>query len=87
MRRYVAPYLIAIDGMQLIQTAGLLITGQENGAQGVSENRDPAGLASRLEEWFYQYKRLWRTVSREGELARVQGVINWTADQLRTMKR
>lgn len=127
MRRYVAPYLIAIDGMQLIQTAGLMITGEDT-----LENHDPAGLAShqedvpaesascqedvpaestpyqkdvlaepvpyqeesspaalasRLEEWFYQYKRLWRTVSREGELARVQEVINWTADRLRTMKR
>lgn len=121
-RRYVAPYLIAIDGMQLIQTAGLIITGQGSGTQSVTKNNDPAApasrqeegsltapasyqenvpaksvayqeesdpaaLASRLEEWFYQYKRLWRTVSREGELARVQDVINWTADRLRMIER
>ena len=33
-------------------------------------------LAEELERWFYEYKQLWRSVSRESELFRIQNVIN-----------
>ena len=36
-----------------------------------------------LEEWFYDYKALWRSVSRESELYRIQNVVYWYADFLR----
>ncbi|MCI9123732.1 MAG: family 20 glycosylhydrolase [Eubacterium sp.] len=41
-------------------------------------------LASRLEEWFYYYKELWRRDSRESELYRIQEVVFWYADRLRS---
>jgi len=40
-------------------------------------------LAEELEEWLYQYKRIWRTVSRESELCRIEEVVFWYADRLR----
>jgi len=43
-------------------------------------------LAAALERWIYDYKNLWREDSRESELYRVQEVIFWYADLLRTMK-
>ncbi len=43
-------------------------------------------LASRLEYWMYHYKDSWRSNSKEAELCRIEEVIFWYADQLRTMK-
>ena len=41
-------------------------------------------LAEELEYWLYDYKVLWRSVSRESELFRIQHVICCYADWLRS---
>ncbi len=121
-RMLVKPYLVAIEGMELVQEAGAVFAEweyagendeEENGVkrQGISGGgKAPGGgkavydakrcdattecatmcretpacqLATRLEEWFYQYKIVWRSISRESELYRIQNVIFWCADALR----
>ena len=42
-------------------------------------------LARRLEKWFWHYRRLWYTVSRESELRQVGDVIFKYCDILRDM--
>lgn len=36
-----------------------------------------------LENWLYHYKEIYRSVSRESELSRIQEIIVWYADYLR----
>lgn len=40
-------------------------------------------LARRLEYWFYDYKKLWRSVSKESDLVKIAQVISFYADYLR----
>jgi len=40
-------------------------------------------LAEELENWLYHYKEIYRSVSRESELSRIQEIIIWYADYLR----
>ena len=40
-------------------------------------------LAEELENWLYHYKEIYRSVSRESELSRIQEIIVWYADYLR----
>lgn len=74
--------LVAIDGVKLFGRAALLISAGKSdaapdfGADGVS-------LAAALEEWFMFYKEIWRQISRESELYRIQDVICAYADMLR----
>lgn len=81
-RKGVKAYMIAIDGMLLFQKLGKAVSQ-------IAENkiRDEMTqywkLASELEEWFYYYKKEWRTVSKESELHQVQDVVVWYADFLR----
>ncbi|MCI8974571.1 MAG: family 20 glycosylhydrolase [Lachnospiraceae bacterium] len=78
----VPPYLMAVDGMILLQKVGAFVSAREYGdAPLFSENA--ADLAAELEEWFYAYKEEWRRVSRESELYRIESVICWYADYLR----
>ena len=44
---------------------------------------DGKRLAAELEEWFLFYKEVWRSVSRESELYRIQDVVFGYADLLR----
>lgn len=43
-------------------------------------------LATDLEEWLYDYKKLWRSVSKESELHRLVDVACWYADYLRDLQ-
>ncbi len=52
-------------------------------ATAVMEN--PATLAAELECWLYQFKQLWRSVSRESELRQNEQVFFWYADFLRSV--
>lgn len=74
-RSVVKPYLVALQGMRLLQNIGMLLQGDDSDRKAV--------LASDLEGWFMDYKEIWRSVSREAELFRLQQVVNWYADKLR----
>lgn len=74
-RVMVKPYLVALQGMRLLQNIGMELQGEDDDKK--------AELASDLEGWFMDYKEIWRSVSREAELFRLQQVVNWYADKLR----
>ena len=67
-------YFLMSDGQMLLNTFARFIYG---------EKPDCRELAVQLEEWFLEYKDLWRQTSRESELFRLGEVIFWMADTLR----
>ncbi len=84
-RKRLAAYLTAIEGQKIFNAIGADIDQyrfrKENAAA-----VDPWELAAKLERWFYDYKKLWRSVSREAELWELQQAVNWYADFLRDLK-
>lgn len=82
-QRLLHAYLVAIRGMELIQKLGVVQSARACHVEPVI-CVDAMQLAAELEEWFYYYKEVWRSVSRESELYRVQNVIFWYADWLRS---
>lgn len=83
-RKLVKAYLIAIEGIQIFNEAAVFIAAKKyNSYQG--EIAGGYDLAVRLETWFYEYKQLWRSVSRESELFLIQNLINEYADLLREL--
>ncbi len=48
-----------------------------------SESEDYAKTAADLEKWMYQYKKIWRTDSRESELYRIESIFYRYSDALR----
>lgn len=75
-RALAGPYFTAIEGMELVQEIGIRLANQ-------SSRAGACALAGRLEDWFYRYKQVWRSVSRESELYRIQNTVFWYADLLR----
>jgi hexosaminidase len=80
-RPLIKAYLVAVDGMMLFNNIGAAIAHAQSPTAGEANK----GLAAELEYWFHDYKEIWRTVSRESELYRLQEVIIWYADLLRSM--
>lgn len=74
--------LVAIRGIQLLQKIGVWIAVREYRAD-LPVEVDGRTLAAELEEWFLFYKEVWRSVSRESELYRIQEVVFRYADLLR----
>ena len=83
-RSLIKPYILAAEGMLLFNrigaTIGLVRYHVKNEAAG-----QPLVLAGQLENWFHHYKEIWRTVSKESELCRLQDLILWYARELREM--
>lgn len=79
-RGSVKPYLLAAEGMQIMNRIGWVIA---EAAGGTIHSKEAWELAEALEKWYYQYRILWHTVSRESELYRIGEVIFWYADYLR----
>lgn len=73
--------LITADAIDIWNEVGALIWKNENQI-GVRQE-DAGALAGRLENWFMYYKKLWRTISREGDLHHVSEIVFWYADFLR----
>lgn len=81
-RMLIEPYIMAVDGIILMQKIGIALWMQKHhNTSGQDINYDE--LAAQLEEWMYIYKKEWRKVSRESELYRIQNVVFWYADYLR----
>lgn len=70
---------IAVDAMIILDKVALVISGEE------ATKAELYALAKELEEWYYYFKNLWRSVSRESELYHVSDTIFWYADRLRDM--
>ena len=74
--------LVAVQGAELLQKIGMWIGEKEACIEGPA-TADGACVAAELEEWFLFYKEVWRSVSRESELYRIQNAIFRFADLLR----
>jgi hypothetical protein len=82
-RSVVKPYILAAEGMMLFNSIAATISQYKYHITNEA-SQNPSKLAVRLEYWFYHYKELWRTVSKESELYRLQNLIIWYADHLRS---
>ncbi|WP_426350534.1 glycoside hydrolase family 20 zincin-like fold domain-containing protein [Alloiococcus sp. CFN-8] len=82
-RREARAYEMAAHGMRIFNSMGSLIYSYNHGE--FKDGEKAWKLASELEEWFMAYKEEWRRVSKEAALYKVQGIIHWYADSLRTM--
>lgn len=85
-RSIIKPYLSAIRGMELLQKVGVALSAATYHTEPLLPV-DCMALAAELEEWFCDYKQLWRSVGKEAELYRVQRVVYWYADYLRDQGR
>lgn len=81
-RDQVKPYIVAAEGIILFNTIGATLCKEKYGMDNEAA-ANPKTLAEELEHWFYTYKEVWRSVSRESELYRIQNVMIWYADRLR----
>lgn len=81
-KNLIKPYLVAGDGIYLFNLIGAVID-QIDYKRDHGIKKDPSKLAIKLEYWLYHYKEVWRSVSKESELYRIQDVIIWYADYLR----
>lgn len=74
--------LVGADGICLLNQVGRVVYAQEYGMK-FPALPDRRLLAESLEKWLYHYKEIYRRVSRESELTRLQAMILWYADYLR----
>ncbi len=81
-RADVCAYIIMGEGQRLLTiTVKTLCDFHE----GRSLSYDAQGLAVQLEYWLMEYKKLWRSVSKESELYCIVEIFSWYADRLREM--
>lgn len=85
-RSFIKPYIMAAEGIAIFNRIGIFV--EASVCQDKKVPVDSCGeLAKELETWFYRYKEIWRSVSRESELYRIQEIIFWYSDFLRNLDR
>lgn len=80
-RSMMQAYDIAIEGIMVWNKVGRAL--EQVVYSKNSQTTDAYAIAGELEEWFMDYKALWRRVSREGDLAKLSKIIFFYADILR----
>lgn len=83
-KRLLSTYMIALDGCIYFNQLGEVIAKKEFLKEDVPE-LNGGKLAADLETWFYYFKELWREGSKESELVRIQHIIDWYCDYLRSL--
>ncbi len=81
-RHKIAAYLLFAEGQLLFTKTACAVTEDILQEKSVFPEQ-PEVLAAMLEEWFMEYKKLWRSCSKESELHRLTDVVSWYADYLR----
>lgn len=79
------PQIVAADGIRIFNQIGKFATAELFG-KAYDTMPDSWALAKELETWFYHYKQVYRSVSRESELRIVQDLVCWYGDYLRDQK-
>ncbi len=75
-------YIFAAEGIKLWNEVGAAAAlGEEEKNAGNQARK----LAVSLEYWYHEYKKVWRSVSRESELYRIGEVVFWYADYFREL--
>ena len=78
----VLPYAVAVKGIRLLNEAGKVAVAEDFGCT-FTTMPDRWALAKELETWLYYYKEIYRSVSRESELRRIEDLVCWYGDFLR----
>ena len=73
---------MAVDAIRLFNELGKVVTSRNYGLS-YEQQPDAWQLAEELENWLYHYKEIYRRVSKESELSRIQELIVWYGDYLR----
>lgn len=81
-RSCIKAYIVATEGIQLFNTIGATISEYRFETDNPA-SMNPLELAVKLEEWFYHFKLVWRTTSKESDLGLIQESVVWFADYLR----
>lgn len=81
-KELVKPYIIAVEGIRLFNELGKVVAAFDFG-MAFETMPDNWGLAKALEKWLYDYKEMYRAVSKETELRRIQALVCWYGDYLR----
>lgn len=81
-KELVKPYIIATEGIRLFNELGKVVAAADFGMK-FDAMPDNWGLAKALETWLYYYKEMYREVSKETELRRIQALVCWYGDYLR----
>ena len=84
-REQLYPYLVAVDGIRLLNQIGQYVM-VKDGRIKAATVPDGRALAKELDIWFYHYKQVYRSISREAELYRMQELMNFYGDRLRSGK-
>lgn len=74
--------IITADGCKCLNEVGKYIVGKARKERDWDKEA-ACEVAGRLENWFYYFKQLWRTVSKESELRYIQNIICFISDYLR----
>ena len=82
-REALYPYLVALEGMRIINLVGKSVTARK-GLKTYQTTVDTKQLAKDLDVWFYHYKQVYRSISKESELYRMQTFMNFYGDLLRS---
>lgn len=81
-KELVKPYIVAAEGIRLFNELGKVVTAADFGMK-FDAMPDNWGLAKSLETWLYYYKEMYRKISQESELRRIQALVCWYGDYLR----
>lgn len=84
-RELVWPYIVGTEGTKLFNELGKVVTASDFGLA-FDDMPDTWALAKQLEIWLYHYKKIYRSVSRESELRRIEELVCWYGDYLRDYK-
>lgn len=82
-KRMIRKLAIFAEGQKLIHT---IFEELAKISDNTSDKEDRFKLASEIEAWMYEYKKVWRESSKESELYRNEEVFYWYSDMLRRVK-
>ena len=85
-RKLIKPYLVGAEAMRIFNDIGKVVYREYCGME-FADLPDCMELARELETWFYHYKQVYRSVSKESELWRMQEMICFYGDLLRDLGR
>ncbi len=83
-RERIWPFIMAVEGTEVFNAVGCMI-GSAVLKKNPADTAAAWALAKRLELWFYYYKEVYRRISRQSELPRMEAMICWYGDRLRSL--
>ncbi|MDO4764519.1 MAG: family 20 glycosylhydrolase [Eubacteriales bacterium] len=82
-RAMLYPYLVSVEGIRVINLVGKYVA-QKDLMMEFKSGANGKQIAAELDTWFYYYKQIYRSMSRDSELYRMQAFMNFYGDLLRS---